>query len=120
MLTDSVSIVADAGNADVSRVSMQLASLLRASTGFSIPIVGNATAGRTIALRLSSDASLGAEGYRLTVRADSVNVTANAPAGLFHGVQTLRQLLPPQIESHMILSRREWNIPAVTISDRPR
>ena len=120
MLTDSVSIVADAGNADVSRVSMQLASLLRASTGFSIPIVGNATAGRTMALRLSSDASLGAEGYRLTVRADSVNVTANAPAGLFHGVQTLRQLLPPQIESHMILSRREWNIPAVTISDRPR
>ncbi len=120
MLTDSVSIVADAGNADVSRISMHLASLLRASTGFSIPIVGSATSGHTIGLRIAPDPSLGAEGYRLTVRKDSVQVTANAAAGLFHGIQTLRQLLPPQIESHMILSRTKWSVPPVTISDRPR
>lgn len=119
MLTDSVSITADAANADVSRVAMQLASLLRASTGFAIPVSPSGS-GRTISLRLVSDASLGSEGYQLIARRDSVRIAANAPAGLFHGVQTLRQLFPPQIESHMILSKTAWSVPQVTITDRPR
>jgi hexosaminidase len=120
VLTDSVGIVADGSNADVAKVAMHLATILRAASGFSLPIASTSASSRTIALRLSPDASLGAEGYQLTVRRDSVRVTANAPAGLFHGVQTLRQLFPWQIESHMILSRAAWRVPAVTITDRPR
>ncbi|MGO9964231.1 MAG: beta-N-acetylhexosaminidase [Acidimicrobiales bacterium] len=34
------------------------------------------------------------EGYRLIVSADAVSVTARRPAGVFYGLQTLRQLLP--------------------------
>jgi hexosaminidase len=120
-LTDSSSIVVESGNAEVARVAEQLASLLRPSTGFAFPIATTGVGARgSIVLRIASDPNLGAEGYTLNAARDSVRVTANAPAGLFHGVQTLRQLLPPQIESQMSLSPRAWMVPAVTITDRPR
>ena len=38
------------------------------------------------------------EGYELTITAISVTLQAYQPAGLFHGLQTLRQLLPPAID----------------------
>lgn len=121
LLTSSASIVVEPGNAEVSRTAELLAMVLRPSTGFAVPISSTgASVGGAIVLRLSADATLGPEGYQLTVFHDSVRVTANAPAGLFHGVQTIRQLLPPKIESHLTLSPMAWTIPAVTIMDRPR
>ncbi|MDQ3244160.1 MAG: beta-N-acetylhexosaminidase [Gemmatimonadota bacterium] len=121
VLASSASIVVDPGNMEVSRTAELLASLVRPSTGFAVPIsTSGAPVRGAIVLRLSADTALGAEGYQLTVGADSVRITAHAPAGLFHGVQTLRQLLPPQIESHLALSRTAWTVPSVTITDRPR
>src|SRR5688572_11203797 len=120
-LASSTSIVVDAGNAEVQRIANQLASLLRPATAFAVPISSSgAGAAGAIALRLTSDAALGPEGYQLTISRDSVRIAASAPAGLFHGMQTLRQLLPPQIESDMSLSKIQWTVPAVSITDRPR
>lgn len=120
-LTASTSIVIESGNAEIARTAEHLASLLRPSTGFAIPVTSTgASAPGAIVLRLSSDAALGAEGYQVSASRDSVRITANAPAGLFHGVQTLRQLLPPRIESHLTLSKVAWTVPAVAITDRPR
>jgi len=51
----------------------------------------------TPAIRLSLEHDLpaiGREGYRLRVDATGVSIVANAPAGLFYGVQTLEQLVP--------------------------
>jgi hexosaminidase len=61
-----------------------------------------------IALGLAERADLGDEGYELAVTADQVRLTAATPAGLFRGVQTLRQL------------RHGDTIPAGRIVDRPR
>jgi hexosaminidase len=52
---------------------------------------------------------LGAEGYELTVTPSTVKLVAEEPAGLFYGVQTIRQLLG--------IGKR---VPAVRIRDRPR
>ncbi|MFN2601408.1 MAG: beta-N-acetylhexosaminidase [Gemmatimonadaceae bacterium] len=120
VLTGATSIVIDPGNAEVARTAELLALVLRPSTGFAVPISSGASAAGAIVLRLSPNAALGAEGYQLTSSRDSVRITANAPAGLFHGVQTLRQLLPSQIESQLILSPMSWTVPALTISDSPR
>ncbi|MFC5946192.1 family 20 glycosylhydrolase, partial [Micromonospora harpali] len=64
-------------------------------------------------------AALGAEGYRLDVTPDAVRITAATPAGLLHGVQTLRQLLPPAVESPTPVAAR-WAVPGGVIVDRPR
>jgi len=120
-LTQSTSIVVDGGNSDAARVGEQLAAVLRPSTGFAVPVSSAGASVRgVIALRISSDATLGSEGYQLVVTSDSVRITSPTAAGLFYGTQSLRQLLPPQIEMHMAQSPIPWTAPAVSITDRPR
>ncbi|RLK11958.1 hexosaminidase [Micromonospora sp. M71_S20] len=102
-------------------VAGQLATLLRPATGYPLP-VADATrpepaGGITLTLAASDD--LGAEGYRLDVTSDGVRIEAATPAGLFHGAQTLRQLLPAAIESPVPVAER-WAVPGGSITDRPR
>jgi len=123
-LTAGTAIVVDGGNAEVARTGELLAAILRPSTGFPIPVStgGGLPDTSRIVLRLAPGgglASLGAEGYELRVTRDSIRLAASQPAGLFRGIQTLRQLLPPAVESHMLV-KAVWTVPAVTIIDQPR
>jgi hexosaminidase len=71
-----------------------------------------------ICLQISgADAMLGDEGYRLEVRADRVTVTAAAEAGLFYGVQTLRQMFSPV---HSVPESGSRQIDCILIQDAPR
>ena len=124
-LTSSTTIQVQAGNAEVARTGEALAMLLRVPTGLPIPVTASSGAAPrgAIVLRLGGAASLGGEGYELTISADSVRIVAAAPAGVFHGMQTLRQLLPAAIESELNFGRRAaavWTVPAGQITDRPR
>jgi hexosaminidase len=136
-ITAGTSIQVD-GGAEATQVAEALGTLLRPATGFPMAVFSggtnltapvappnqgpppNATPTGPIHLTLAADrTSLGDEGYELVVSADSVRLVAARPAGLFHGVQTLRQLLPYKIESEMDVEH-QWTIPAVTITDTPR
>jgi hexosaminidase len=97
-------------------VATDLAKLLRRSTGYPLP-VGKGKGG--IALSLSGPARLGQEGYTLDVSRHGVRLAARTAEGLFRGTQTLRQLLPPKIESATV-QRGPWTIPGVRVADRPR
>ncbi|NGO78973.1 family 20 glycosylhydrolase [Streptomyces sp. YC504] len=101
------------------RIGEQLAKVLRPSTGYRLPVTDEG--GRDgIRLEISRKAQeLGAEGYRFESGRRGVTITAKEPAGLFHGVQTLRQQLPPRIESD---SRQEgpWKVAGGRIEDTPR
>lgn len=67
----------------------------------------------------ASDA-LGDEGYRLEVTAQGVRIEVASPAGAFYGCQTLRQLLPREIEREKPAAGVVWSVPLVRIVDRPR
>ena len=73
-----------------------------------------------IAIRLAPVTGLGPEGYELVVTPAGVLLTAPQPAGVFYGLQTLRQLLPPGVERPNPVSIRNASIPALTIRDQPR
>jgi hexosaminidase len=122
-LTAATRVTFVGANPEVAAIGESFAALLRKSAQFPFPVIP-ASAGSgpgSIELRLGTDAaSLGEEGYMLTVTPDSVRLVANAPAGLFHGVQTIRQLLPVEIESDMGVARSIWPIPALSIIDQPR
>ena len=66
-----------------------------------------------------SRANLGAEGYELVATKAGVRIVAAEPAGLFYGVQTMRQLLPPAVESPAAMNRR-LAMPDVRVRDAPR
>jgi hexosaminidase len=74
----------------------------------------------SIVLNGSPDAEIGKEGYRLKVTPEKITLTANAPAGAFYGLQSIIQLLPPDIESSTKNLTVKWTIPAVEITDYPR
>lgn len=61
----------------------------------------------------ANDASIGPEGYHLTVTGTGINITANAGAGLFYGVQTLEQMLPATPGSPNIIQQAQ-------ITDKPQ
>ena len=74
-----------------------------------------------IELRLDAGlADLGEEGYTLDVTRDLITIAARKPAGLFYGIQTLRQLLPAAILSKTKVDDVTWDIPCVKITDTPR
>ncbi|PKW07986.1 hexosaminidase [Streptomyces sp. 1222.5] len=104
------------GSAEVRRIGTYLTGILRPSTGYPLPLTEQGTGG--IRLHLVQG-GFGAEGYRLQSGPGGVTITASAPAGLFHGVQTLRQLLPAAVERKTVQSG-PWQIAGGTIEDRPR
>jgi hexosaminidase len=114
-LTSGTRIFASDGARDVGDY---LAGILRRSTGYRLPVVKGS--GRGISLLLTgADPSIGDQGYRLDVTSKAVVIRAERPAGLFAGVQTLRQLFPAAIESATV-RRGPWTIAGGQVIDRPR
>ena len=101
-----------------------LAQRLRKSTGYPLKVAAatSAQAPEQGILLTTKDAKAGrdAEAYELTVAPDSVVIRAPDQAGLFYGVQTLLQLLPPEVFSAQPVCDREWKMPCVEIEDGPR
>ncbi|MFJ2933971.1 beta-N-acetylhexosaminidase [Streptomyces sp. NPDC087219] len=119
-LTLTTRIGVDDTNREIRDLGRYLAGLLRPATGFPLPVVADQAAGGGIRLRLSpEDTELGAEGYRLRSAPDGVVLTAREPAGLFRGVQTLRQQLPSAVERKSV-QNGPWKIAGGTITDTPR
>ena len=76
--------------------------------------------GISLQINRKEDRELGKEGYRLSVSPKHVIISANDPAGVFYGVQSLLQLFPKEIESDKLISGLRWELPCVTIKDYPR
>ena len=99
-----------------------LAQKLSLPTGFALKAKpGNSAAMSGIQLTLNAvpNNQLGSEGYQLAVSPKAITITANQPAGLFYGVQTLLQLFPANIESQTVV-KQAWVAPSVRIVDYPR
>ncbi|MCK0188351.1 family 20 glycosylhydrolase [Arenibacter sp. F20364] len=71
-------------------------------------------------VELSKDPSMGEEEYSLHVTDDNVVINAKGYNGFLYALETIRQLLPIEIESKSLASNVLWDIPNVDIKDSPR
>jgi len=113
-------IMADAAAGDT---AAYLAEQLAKSTGYKIKVhkfEGAVTKGAIVLTSQDADATLGKEGYSLSVKPEGVVIRAPHSAGLFYGVQTLLQLLPPEVYSTNVVAGVPWVAPCVEIRDWPR
>ena len=93
-----------------------LSEILTPATGYSI----RTKQGRgRIDLKLASPADAQDESYTLKVKKRKISITAHSYKGIIHGISTLRQLLPKEIESGRFLPGMAWTVPVVEVEDAP-
>jgi len=95
-----------------------LLGLLNGVQGLDMDIVTEA--GEKGNIRLELDPSIeNDEGYALSVSFERIIISGKTAQGIFYGIQSLRQLMPINIESNKN-EFQELTIPAVEIKDSPR
>jgi hexosaminidase len=104
----------DSADGEARRIVDVWAQPLRQGAGISLRVAD------TGAIRIGVDSVGEPESYRLEVAPDGITVRGADHAGLFYGLQTLSQLLPPGVEGERAESGAGIDIDAVSIVDAPR
>lgn len=121
----STKILVETNNIDARDVAKYFADVVKTAIGYDLAIENykeGSSKNETILITTNNaEVKLGDEGYDLAVSNNSVIIKAPKPAGLFYGVQSLLQLLPPEIYGSEKSNKSiTWSVPAVNISDKPR
>ncbi|MHC4496852.1 MAG: beta-N-acetylhexosaminidase, partial [Planctomycetota bacterium] len=118
-ITQSTRIIAEN---DAAAEAAKLIDALAPAMGFKLQrAIASQRHGNTIKMELNGQLSqLGDEGYELDVSAEQVLIRARREGGLFHGIQTVLQLLPATVLSKARVENVTWNVPSVKIVDYPR
>lgn len=121
-LTPDTRVYADLASRETAKF---LTDRLRLSTGYSFKthtefFSSKVVQGGILLTTKDANTNLGTEGYALTVAPDAIVIRAPTQTGLFYGVQTLFQLLPPEIFSSNLVQGVSWQMPCVQIEDWPR
>ena len=109
-LTDKTGIYVEDDD-ELKLVAQYLADRLKPATGFNFEVFSTSTApvaGNIYLAINAADPQLGTEGYELTITDDLIKLSAPTAAGLFLGIQTIRQVLPAKIELPTV-QQGSWN-----------
>jgi hexosaminidase len=109
------------GQPELSRIGRDLANLLRPALEATMAIRDATGSAGTNAIRLEISPAAGesAEGYELAIDKSGIRVAGATAAGVFYGIQTLRQLLPASVELRAARPHA-LSVPLGRIVDRPR
>lgn len=98
-------------------VAKDFVALVERASGMTLKVKVKSKKGDVLLLL---DETMQEEGYNLEVKSDKIIIRCATPKGAFYALQTLRQLLPVDIEGEKSDKVVEWSVPAVTVVDEPR
>jgi hexosaminidase len=121
-LNNDTRIIFASGNKELAETASLMADFLRERTGLDISTSDNLSEkNNVICLALDPDLeNLTKEGYTLFIDQVMIELSSTSPEGIFRGFQTLRQLLPAEIEKIDGASGKSIFVPAMEIIDQPR
>jgi len=132
LAAESSILVSDSGDGELVRLAEYLAEPIRVAGGFPLPVGGPAD-GSDGAIRLTLDSTSPAtaglpdtplarpEAYEISSGPAGIEIRAASHAGLFYGIQSLRQLLPAGATTGARgAADEDWTVPALEIRDDPR
>ncbi|HAQ20297.1 MAG TPA: hypothetical protein DCR40_13860 [Prolixibacteraceae bacterium] len=105
-------------NVDQKIIAVQFAEYLDKASGWKSQVLIGGDEGRN-QVYFKTELLMDPEGYQLEVQKNRIEVKAAKPAGFYYAMQTLRQLLPIEIERKQKQELIEWNVPVISISDSP-
>jgi hexosaminidase len=103
--------------AEYKKEGQYLKKLLEASMGIDLKMATKATQNFIRLEPLKAKESLPAESYHLLIDSTNLTIYGTDAAGVFRGIQTVRQLLPSAF--HKKEQHAAWALPSVTINDSP-
>ena len=117
-------IIIPNGDADMHNAAFALLERILLSTGLNIKITDNSTGeikpGKDMVYCKLNASIVNKEAYKMTISKDRIEIEASAPVGFFYAMQTIRQLLPPEIEKNVWTKDVTWAVPCAVIEDAPR
>jgi hexosaminidase len=124
LINDHTALLFNAGDEEAMSTARMFAGQLEMAGGPVLTPLGVGQNYRNISgivFSITKDVHLPSEGYVLTVSKNNIIIEGGSGAGLFYGMQTLLQLLPPEIfASKALQPGNTWNVPCITIQDHPR
>ena len=78
------------------------------ATGFAFSRIKKQTADNFIKLEVNPSLNIPEEGYLLNVDEKGITIDAKNSSGIFYGIQSLLQLLPPTVYSGRVTGREDW------------
>ncbi|AOM80972.1 beta-N-acetylhexosaminidase [Pedobacter steynii] len=121
VIDKNTSLIIPSGHAELATLGSRLNDWISLQTGQMLPVKNKTTASDhaiRIVLNPALKTSGNDEGYELSVTEHEVKLQARKTAGIFYGLQTLRQLL--QLSAKGDKQGEQSSLPAVEIIDYPR
>jgi hypothetical protein len=115
-ITGQSSIGIDKSDPEMTALANYFNEEISDATGFSLPINNSGT----IIFQLGEHKELGEEGYQLSISADQLILSAYKHHGIFNGIQSVLQLLPPEIKSKTVQADATWSINCIEVTDKPQ
>jgi len=102
-------------------VARYFAKEIATATGMKLKVAEKGSGKTTVRFELKKSAKMNPEGYTLDVSSSRINIVAKTTSGLFYGLQTVRQMMPPEIYSRVPVKEKiTWSLPCAKIVDEPR
>lgn len=117
-LSNHTKVIYPENNERVTEIAVDFAAQLLKTSGLSVKAIRQQQVSDQIVLRIAE--GFAEEEYTLSITPQQIVVTASTPNGIFYGVQSICQLLPPQVYGEKKVSSAKWVVPCCEIRDAPR